>query len=102
MTSNRSISRRKILIRAAAALSGIGLATTLRPATAKARSNREGWFYQETPDTGGKMCRICANFTAKDAGAYGPDSGECALVDGDVSGHGYCLAFTLNPLYGAR
>jgi hypothetical protein len=52
------------------------------------------------PNNSGKMCRICANFTARDTGSYGADSGECALMKTDISGHGYCLAFTANPLYG--
>lgn len=99
---NRSISRRKLLTRAAAALTGIGLAAAaIRPATANGRNDRADWSYQETPNAGGKMCRICANFTAKNTGSYGADSGDCALIERDISGHGYCLAFTANPLYGA-
>lgn len=90
-----------MLMGTAAALTGIAL-LTVEPATAKGRSAREDWFYQEMPDTSGKMCRICANFTAKDAGSYGADSGACALIDGDISGRGYCRAFSVNPLYGAR
>lgn len=90
-----------MLLRAAAALSGIGL-VTMTPASAKGQNDRQDWFYQETPDKTGKMCRICANFTAKAAGSYGADSGACALITGDVSGHGYCQAFSVNPLYGAR
>ncbi len=97
--SNRSISRRHILRGAAAALTGVGL-VTIRPATAKGRGERADWYYQEMPSDSGKMCRICANFTARDVGSYGADSGACALIAGDISGHGYCWGFTLNPLFG--
>jgi hypothetical protein len=99
--SNHSISRRKLLTCAAAALTGAGIATIMvRPAMAQGKGDRSAWFYQDTPNTDGKMCRICVNFTAKDAGTYGADSGECALIEKDISGHGYCLAWTVNPVYG--
>jgi hypothetical protein len=98
---NKMISRRKMLARAAAALTGFGLAAiTARPASAKGRGDREDWYYQEMPKADGKMCRLCVNFTAKSTGAYGTDSGDCALIDGDISGHGYCEAWTANPLFG--
>jgi hypothetical protein len=97
----KTMSRRALLARSAAAVTGIGLATiAARTAAANGRTNRDDWFYQEAPNADGKMCRICANFTAKNAGTYGPDSGACTLIDDDVSGHGYCMAWSINPIYG--
>ncbi len=85
-----------------AACSGVGQAlaaiavvcVVAKPAMAKPKSAKDDFFFQEEPDESGKNCTGCINFTAKSTGKYGADSGDCALLEGDVCSHCYCSGWT--------
>ncbi len=89
------LNRRDVMIRTAQGLAGIAVVCAgRRPAAAKAKSNRDDFYYQEEPGEDGHACSGCINFTAKSTGKYGADSGDCDLVLGDVFKNGYCQGWT--------
>ena len=89
------ISRRNALVRAGQTLAAIGVVVVgIRPAFAKAKAAKDDFYFQEEPGEDGKKCTGCINYTAKSAGAYGADSGDCALLEGDVCNHCYCQGWT--------
>jgi hypothetical protein len=102
--TSATISRRKALSKGAQALAAIGVVVAgIRPAFAKAKSNKEDFYFQETPDEDtGRNCTGCINFTAKSTGQYGKDSGDCALLEGDVCVHCYCQGWTDKNAPGAK
>jgi hypothetical protein len=99
-----TISRRSALSKAGTALAAIAVVTVtgVRPVFAKAKSAKDDFFFQEEPGEDGKSCTGCINFTAKSAGAYGKDSGDCALLEGDVCTHCYCQGWTDKNAAGAK
>jgi len=81
------ISRRSILRAGTTALAAGGafaLGMVLRPAEAAAKVSKEDAGYQDTPK-GEERCQSCKNFLA-------PSS--CALVEGDISPHGWCKLYS--------
>jgi hypothetical protein len=90
------LSRRAALSRGALTLAGIAVTVIgVQPAFAKAKAKKEDFYFQETPDDDtGRKCTGCINFTAKSAGKYGAESGDCALLEGDVCVHCYCQGWT--------
>ena len=98
-----TISRRTAIGRAGRALAAIAIVVAgVRPAFAKAKAAKEDFYFQETPGEDGKNCTGCINFTAKSTGQFGKDSGDCALLDGDVCNHCYCQGWTDKNAPGAR
>ncbi len=90
-----TMSRRTAMTRSAQALAAIAVVVAgVRPAFAKAKSAKEDFYFQEEPGDDGKTCTGCINFTPKATGAYGKDSGDCALLEGDVCTHCYCQGWT--------
>jgi hypothetical protein len=86
------------LIRAAALLAGaaiVPLLGTVRAAIA-AKLSRADVKYQDKPNAG-KDCDDCLQFIP---GATRKAAGTCRVVEGPVSAHGYCLAFTPKPKQG--
>jgi hypothetical protein len=83
-----------------------GIAVTVigvQPAFAKAKAKKEDFYFQETPDDDtGRNCTGCINFTAKATGKYGADSGDCALLEGDVCVHCYCQGWTDKNAKGSK
>jgi len=102
--SNPSITRRAALGGAARALAAISVVVAgIRPALAKSKAAKEDFYFQETPDEAtGRACPACINFTAKSTGLYGKDSGDCALLEGDVCTHCYCQGWTDKNAPGAK
>ena len=97
------ISRRKALNTGAQALAAIAIVVAVaRPAFGKAKSAKDDFFFQEEPNDDGKNCTGCINFTAKATGQYGKDSGDCALLEGDVCTHCYCQGWTDKNSPGAK
>jgi hypothetical protein len=91
----RVIARRTVLTRGAGALAAIAICGSVaRPVYAKGKSAKEDFFFQDTPGDDGKNCAGCINFTPKSTGEYGKDSGDCALLEGDVCTHCYCQGWT--------
>ena len=72
------------------------------PAKKKAKAAKDDFYFQDTPDDSGKSCKGCINFTPKAAGQYGADSGDCALLEGDVCTHCYCQGWTDKRDAGAK
>jgi hypothetical protein len=83
------ISRRRLLVRGAAAVfAGMAAALMVRePALAKAA--KSDLLYQDHPHEG-KKCMDCKYFSAAGAG-----TGTCAMVEGTVSANGWCQAFSV-------
>jgi hypothetical protein len=98
------ISRRSALSRGALTLAGVAVTVIgIRPAFAKAKAKKEDFYFQETPDDDTKRnCTGCINFTPKSTGKYGADSGDCALLEGDVCNHCYCQGWTDKNAPGAK
>jgi hypothetical protein len=96
-------SRRTALAKGGLALAAIGVVCLgPRAAFAKAKASKEDFYFQDTPDEDGKQCSGCINFAPKSTGAYGKDSGDCALVEGDVCTHCYCQGWTDKNAPGAK
>jgi hypothetical protein len=98
------ITRRTALTKGAGTLAAIAVFVSVaRPVCAKAKSAKEDFFFQETPDEDtGRKCPGCINFTPKSTGQYGADSGDCALLEGDVCTHCYCQGWTDKNAPGAK
>ena len=69
------------------------LAAAITPAVA-AKLSKADVQYQDKPKAAGRDCDDCIQFV--------PDPtrktvGSCKVVEGEVSAHGYCLAFTPKP-----
>jgi len=93
--TRESISRRTALARGAQALTAIAVVVcAARPAWSKGKSAKEDFYFQDTPDDSGRTCTGCINFSPKSTGDYGKDSGDCALLAGDVCTHCYCQGWT--------
>jgi hypothetical protein len=69
----RTTSRRAAITGGARALAAIGVVILgIRPVVAKSKAAKDDFYFQETPD----------------------DSGNCALLEGDVCTHCYCQGWT--------
>lgn len=94
MTNNtEALTRREALSRAGRLLAAITVTVVgahSGAALAKPKAAKDDFYFQETPNDDGKNCTGCVNFTAKSTGKYGADSGDCALLEGDVCNHCYC------------
>jgi len=96
MRSSLTLTRRAALGRGASALAAISVVVAgISPAFGSGKASKEDFYFQETPDAdSGRNCSGCINFTPKDTGLYGKDSGDCALISGDVCSHCYCQGWT--------
>ena len=55
-----------------------------------AKSSKDAMHYQSSPNSG-MQCSGCKFFTpGSDANA----DGSCAIVEGNISPHGYCIAYS--------
>jgi hypothetical protein len=100
---NSTISRRTVLSKGARALAAITVVVAgAGRAFAKSKAAKEDFYFQEEPGEDGKSCPGCINFTAKSTGLYGKDSGDCALLEGDVCNHCYCQGWTDKNSPGAK
>jgi hypothetical protein len=98
------IARRTVLTKGAGTLAAIAvLVSPARSVFAKGKSAKEDFFFQETPDDETKRsCTGCINFSPKSTGQFGADSGDCALLEGDVCTHCYCQGWTDKNAPGAK
>ena len=99
-----TITRRTALAKGGQMLAGIAVVVAgVSPALAKkAKAAKEDFYFQEEPGENGKSCPGCINYTAKSTGQYGKDSGDCALLEGDVCNHCYCQGWTDKNSAGAK
>jgi hypothetical protein len=101
--SEALISRRSALTTGAQALAALTVVVlAVRPALAKGKAAKEDFYFQDTPGDNGRTCTGCINFTPKSTGDYGKDSGDCALLLGDVCNHCYCQGWTDKNAPGAK
>jgi hypothetical protein len=97
------ISRRSALTSGAQALAALTIVVlAVRPALANGKAAKEDFYFQDTPGDNGRTCTGCINFTPKSTGDYGKDSGDCALLVGDVCNHCYCQGWTDKNAPGAK
>ena len=91
---NGHLSRRAALGLAAAA--GIGGAVLARSQAwaAPAKLAKEAVKYVEVSADEGKDCDDCAQFIA---GGSANAPGSCKIVEGMISPHGHCIAFSPKP-----
>ena len=90
--STRGLTRRHALRRTGAR--GLGAAVpglAAQPAAAQGKLAKEAVKYVDKGDVPGKDCDDCMHYIAP-AQAGAPAS--CRLVEGAISPHGHCLAFT--------
>jgi hypothetical protein len=84
-----SSTRRDVLGHAGRALCSIALVASGYPLDARAgKASKEDMAYQKQPRNG-KDCASCKQFSATTA-----DAGNCTVVEGEVSAHGWCMAYT--------
>ena len=89
-------SRRSVLLRAGAWLAVAGVLPALAlagKAFAQSKVKKDAVEYQDKPKNG-KDCDDCMHFIP---GKTAKAPGECKVVEGPVSPHGYCLAFAPRP-----
>jgi hypothetical protein len=99
------LSRRRVLSKAGQMLGAIAvvyIGAGAVPVMAKAKASKEDFYYQDEPDEDGKKCSGCINFAPKATGKYGADSGDCALLEGDVCSHCFCQGWTDKNSAGAK
>jgi hypothetical protein len=98
-----SLTRRAALAKGGQALAAISIVCLgTRVAFAKSKASKEDFYFQDTPGENGENCAGCINFSPKSTGAYGKDSGDCALLEGDVCTHCYCQGWTDKNAPGAK
>jgi hypothetical protein len=83
--------RRSLLKRAVLLLAGVAAVPLARaPAHAAEKLQKAAVSYQDKPKNG-KDCDDCMHFIA---GTTANAVGACKVVEGAISPHGYCAAFT--------
>ena len=89
------LARRKVLTSATAIITLAAVAQWLptRAALAQAKLAKSAVAYQETAKNG-KDCDDCIQFVA---GASAQAPATCKIVEGPISPHAYCQAFTPKP-----
>ena len=97
--STKLKARRSLLKKTAVFIAGIAAMPVLeaiRNARAEGKLGKADVKYQDKPNAG-KDCDDCMHFIA---GASASASGTCKVVEGQISPHGYCAAFTRKPKQG--
>lgn len=88
------LSRRCALRRTAALGLGATLARIAAPALAQAKLAKDAVKYVDKGDAPGKDCDDCLQYVAP---AKPSGTASCRIVDGPISPHGHCIAFTPSP-----
>ena len=90
MQGKAKFTRHEVLVHAVRALTGFALlALTGQPReAAAAKAQKEDVAYRDKPN-GGKSCASCRQFSPSAAG-----KGTCAIVEGEVSASGWCVAYS--------
>jgi hypothetical protein len=68
--------------------SGVAGLITQQSVLANSKADKRDFFYQEKPKDG-KSCENCRMFSLSTGG-----TGLCAIVDGNVSPKGWCMAYS--------
>lgn len=85
-----TLSRRQCLALGQTLLLGSGIACLVsgQAALASTKADKRDFFYQDKPKDG-KSCSSCRMFSISAGGG-----GMCAIVNGDVSPNGWCMAYS--------
>ena len=94
MQSRRSLLKRVVMF--IAGIATLPLLETIRNARAAGKLTKAEVKYQDKA-SGGKDCDDCMQFIP---GATPKAAVTCKVVDGVISSHGYCIAFTPKPKQG--
>jgi hypothetical protein len=90
------VSRRDALQRGLSAIAGVAI-VRVTGSSAYAASNKlakTAVQYADVGNVAGKDCDDCIQFLP---GKTANDLGTCKIVEGDISRHGHCLAFSAKP-----
>lgn len=87
--ADNKISRRTLL-KAVAVAAGVSLASTFMVTGCSRKATKADMEYQNTP-YGGEQCSQCRFFIP---GRTPKADGTCQVVEGSISPHGWCTAFT--------
>ena len=90
--SNHGVTRRHALRRTGAL--GLGAAIlwlAAQPAAAQGKLAKDAVKYVDKGDAPGKDCDDCMHYIAP---ARAGEAASCRLVEGPISPHGHCVAFT--------
>jgi len=83
------ISRRQAIVRSGQVAVRAAVAVMIvMPLAARAKAAKSDFYYQERPKDG-KTCATCRLFMMADA-----SKGTCAIVDGEISSSGWCMAYS--------
>ena len=93
MKSRRSLLKSAVLL---AGIATIPLLANSRNVFAEGKIAKADVKYQDKPNAG-KDCDDCLQFIP---GANAKAMGTCKVVEGEISPHGYCAAFTRKPKKG--
>jgi hypothetical protein len=90
------VSRRSLVKRGACALAGIAIAslTLTRILAAETKLAKSDVQYVDVGKEEGKDCDDCIQFIP---GKSPTSPGACKIVEGEISPHGHCIAFTPKP-----
>jgi hypothetical protein len=88
-TERKQLSRRAVL-KSAALIAGFAPLVYMRGAAAAGTVPKAAMKYQDTPK-GKQDCSNCVQFIP---GSSPSAMGECKVVAGPISPHGWCLAYT--------
>ena len=94
LKARRSLMKKTFLL--IAGMTTLPLLDTVRFARAEGKLAKADVKYQDQPNTG-KDCDDCLHFIP---GATADAKGSCKVVEGVISPHGYCAAFTRKPKSG--
>lgn len=89
-TSRGGMTRRLLLCGGTFGLTCLpaGLMTAIPTSAEAAKAKKQDFFYQDKPKDG-KSCSSCRLFSSSSA-----DLGSCAVVEGEVSPNGWCMAYS--------
>ncbi len=82
------ISRRAAIVASTGLVVRAAAIAMIIPLQARAKVAKADFYYQEKPKEG-KTCATCRLFVAAEAGR-----GTCAVVEGDISSTGWCMAYS--------
>lgn len=85
----KKISRRSVL-KGAVMVAGATIGSSLLVGNASAKVPKSAMHYQDRPNAG-QECSTCIQFNP---GSSATANGSCKLVQGSISPHGYCLAYS--------
>ena len=92
-SQHAGLSRRSLINSAIRALAGIAIAslTVTKTSAAEAKLAKSAVQYEDVGKQKGADCDDCVQFVpGKTANALG----TCKIVEGEISPHGHCIAFT--------